>query len=163
LEINIGLRLILDCLMEKRGLDFFGYYPAMGEEPYSVAILVHELLQKEKLKMNLHIFATDIDTKILKGAKNAVYSFFSVENIKYRLLTKYFIPQGKNFRLIPKIRDQVTSSFYDMLDKKHAVPPDIKDYLHKPILINDLSSKVRNVLDTAKKIGAFQTFAKDSI
>jgi chemotaxis methyl-accepting protein methylase len=97
---------------------------AMGEEPYSVAILVHELLQKEKLKMNLHIFATDIDTKILKGAANAVYSLSSVENIKYRLLTKYFIPEGEDFRLIPKIRDQVTFSFYDMLDKKHAVPPD---------------------------------------
>lgn len=82
MEINSGLRLILDYLMEKRELDLSGYYPAMGKKPYSVAILVHELLQKEKLKMNLHIFATDIDTKILKGAKKTgAFQTFAKDSI----------------------------------------------------------------------------------
>lgn len=97
---------------------------AMGEEPYSIAILIHELLRKEGLLMNLHIFATDIDTKILEGAGKAVYPLSSVENTKYRLLTRYFTPAGECFRLIPEIRDRVTFSLYDMLDKKHTVPPE---------------------------------------
>jgi chemotaxis methyl-accepting protein methylase len=97
---------------------------AMGEEPYSVAILIHELLRKEGLMMDLHMFATDIDAKILKGAEKAVYPISSVENIKYRLLTRYFTPAGDCFRLVPEIRDQVGFSLYDMLDKKHIVPPE---------------------------------------
>lgn len=97
---------------------------AMGEEPYSVAILIHELLRKEGLMMNLHMFATDIDAKILGGAEKAVYPLSSVENIKYRLLTRYFTPAGDCFRLAPEIRDQVNFSLYDMLDKKHMVPPE---------------------------------------
>lgn len=97
---------------------------AMGEEPYSVAILIHELFRKEGITMNLHIFATDIDTRVLKGAKKAVYPISSVENIKYRLLKKYFIAAGEKFQLVPEISDQVTFSFYDMLDKKHSVPPE---------------------------------------
>ena len=96
---------------------------AMGEEPYSVAILVHELLQKEGLAMNVHIFATDIDEAVLAAAATAVYAEASIANIKYRLLDKYFTRVGEGFRLLPEITEQVSFSLYDMLDKKHCVPP----------------------------------------
>ena len=46
---------------------------AMGEEPYSLAIVIHELLEKEEAAINLHIFATDIDGRVLKDAAEAVY------------------------------------------------------------------------------------------
>ncbi|MBA4397374.1 MAG: chemotaxis protein CheR [Syntrophus sp. (in: bacteria)] len=97
---------------------------ANGEEPYSLVILIHELLEKEGLTMNLHIFATDIDARALKDAEKAIYPLGSVENIKHRLLTKYFAPDGTSFRLMPEIKKLVTFSLYDMLDKKHGVPPE---------------------------------------
>jgi len=97
---------------------------SMGEEAYSIAILIQELLFKQGLAMKLHLFGTDIDTKILGRAATAVYPVASVENVKYGLLKKYFIPAGKEFMIIPEIKRQVTFSFYDILDKKHTVPPD---------------------------------------
>lgn len=97
---------------------------AKGEEPYSLAILIHELLEKEGVAMDLHLFATDIDGKALKEAGKALYPLSSVEHMKHRLLTKYFTPEGNSFRLIPEIRKRVTFSAYDMLDKKHSVPPE---------------------------------------
>ncbi len=97
---------------------------AKGEEPYSLAILIHELLCKEDVAMHRHIFATDIDGGALKDAEQAVYPLTSVEHIKHRLLTKYFTPEGPSFRLIPEIKQLVQFSFYDMLDKKHSVPPE---------------------------------------
>jgi len=97
---------------------------AMGEEPYSLAILIHELLAQEKLSMNLHIFATDIDGRALKDAGKALYPPTSVQNIKHRLLIKYFTPEGGSFRLVPEIKELVTFTPYDMLDKKRGVPPE---------------------------------------
>ena len=97
---------------------------ARGEEPYSLAILIHELLEKEKIAMNLHLFATDIDCGALADAGKALYPPSSIENIKHRLLTKYFTSEGTCFRLIPAIKKRVTFSLYDMLDKKHSVPPE---------------------------------------
>ncbi len=97
---------------------------AKGEEPYSLAILIHELWEKEGVAMNLHLFATDIDGNALKEAGKALYPLSSVEHMKHRLLTKYFTPEGNSFRLIPEIRKRVTFSAYDMLDKKHSVPPE---------------------------------------
>jgi len=97
---------------------------ARGEEPYSLAIIFHELLRKEEVAMNLHLFATDIDGGALVDAGGALYPLSSVENIKHRLLTKYFTPEGISFRLMPEIKERVTFSLYDMLDKKHGVPPE---------------------------------------
>ncbi|MCK8602835.1 CheR family methyltransferase [Desulfoferrobacter suflitae] len=97
---------------------------AMGEEPYSVAILIHELLCREELVLDVHIFATDIDARVLKDALRAVYPVSSVDHIKYRLLIKYFTQEGGSFRLVPEIRQLVTFSLYDMLDTKHCVPPE---------------------------------------
>jgi len=99
---------------------------ATGEEPYSVAIVLNDLLCREELTMNSHIFATDIDSKSLDGAIKAIYPISSVENIKYRLLKKYFTQtqSGQSFQVVPEIRDKVLFSFYDILDKKHKVPPE---------------------------------------
>jgi chemotaxis methyl-accepting protein methylase len=97
---------------------------ARGEEPYSLAILIHELLEKEGGAMNLHLFATDIDCGTLADAGKALYPLSSIENMKHRLLTKYFTAEGASFRLIPEIKKRVAFSPYDMLDKKHSVPPE---------------------------------------
>ena len=108
---------------QDRSLRIWSAGCATGEEPYSVAILITELLEKEDLALNLHIFATDIDALVLADAVKATYSRESIANVQYRLVDKYFSPIGENFRLIPIIRDKVSFSHYDMLDKKHRVPP----------------------------------------
>jgi len=97
---------------------------AMGEEPYSMAILIHEFLEKESLDFQVNIFATDIDGKILKKAQNATYPFESIKDTKYQLLKKYFTSEGESFLLIPEIRKMVSFSAYDMLDKKSYAPPE---------------------------------------
>jgi chemotaxis methyl-accepting protein methylase len=95
---------------------------AGGEEPYSVAILLHELQEKEGRKLDLHLFATDIDAGALKVAREALYTLSDVEHMKHRLLLKYFAPEGGSFRLIPEIRAKVHFSLFDMLDRRRSVP-----------------------------------------
>ena len=97
---------------------------ATGEEPYSIGILIQELERKERLNLRVNIFATDIDEKVLKKAKKAVYPYASIKSIKYRLLKRYFEDQGKRFQLIPKIQKMVTFSFFDILDKRSYAPPE---------------------------------------
>lgn len=97
---------------------------SMGEEPYSMAILINELLEKKNLKYDIRIFATDIDRKILKKAQQAIYPYESIENIKYRLLKKYFINSGESFHLHKKIKEMVSFSVYDILCKNSFAPPE---------------------------------------
>jgi len=97
---------------------------SMGEEPYSIAILINEFLEKKAPKPVVNIFATDIDGKILKKAQKAVYPFESIKNVKYGLLKKYFVSREKSFQLIPEIRNLVSFSSYNILDRKSYVPPE---------------------------------------
>ena len=97
---------------------------SMGEEAYSIAILINELFKKEELDLDVHIFATDIDNKALIKAREAVYPFESIKDVKYELLKKYFVAKDKSFRLIPEIKDLVSFSAYDMIDKKSYAPPE---------------------------------------
>ena len=97
---------------------------AKGEEPFSIAILIQELIEKEDLKTKTSIFATDIDGKILEKARKEAYSFDSIKSMKYRLLKKYFTFEGEAFQLLPVIRNLVSFSVYDILDKKSYAPPE---------------------------------------
>lgn len=98
---------------------------ASGEEAYSAAILISELFRKEKTQTSLFIFATDINNKMLMKAREAVYGFESVKNIKYRLIKQYFVLEGDGqYRLIPEIRDMVSFSHYNMLEAGSFSPSD---------------------------------------
>ena len=97
---------------------------SMGEEAYTIAILINEIFENEDFNLKLNIFATDIDNRALKKAKEAVYSFESIKDVKYRLLTKYFKTERESFRLIPEIKEVVTFAFYNMFDKKSYAPPE---------------------------------------
>ena len=97
---------------------------SMGEEPYSIAILISDLFEKEENDLGINIFATDIDKNILKKAKTGVYPYESIKSVKYRLLKKYFVSKGDTFQLISKIKDMVSFSPYDLLDKKSYAPPE---------------------------------------
>jgi len=97
---------------------------SMGEEPYSIAILINELLEKKNRKYDIRIFATDIDRQILKKAQQAIYPYESIENIKYKLLKKYFINNGESFHLCKKIKEMVSFSVYDILCKNSFAPPE---------------------------------------
>ena len=107
---------------------------SFGEEPYSIAILIKELFGKEDFSLDLHIFGTDIDKGALKKAAAAVYPFESIKDVKYGLLKRYFTPvraQAGNgekteefFQLVQEIRDMVSFSPYDMIDKRSYAPPE---------------------------------------
>ena len=61
-----------------------------GEEAYSVAILLKELLLKEPGPSDILIVATDIDRDALDYAQKAVYSEDSLLEVKKGHLDKYF-------------------------------------------------------------------------
>lgn len=95
---------------------------AMGEEPYSVAILLREVLARENGAMSLHIFATDVDQRALNTAKEAVYRSESLENVRYGHVARHFDAEGEAFRLHDEIRGLVSFSIHDILDRRHRVP-----------------------------------------
>ncbi len=93
-----------------------------GEEAYSVAININEYLEKEKIQLDVSIFATDIDKNALATAQKGEYSSDSIDEVKLGIFKKYFININESYSIISKIKNKVDFSFYDLLDKKSYVP-----------------------------------------
>jgi chemotaxis methyl-accepting protein methylase/chemotaxis signal transduction protein len=89
-----------------------------GEEPYSLAILLHQLLPNSK---NWTVFATDINGRFLEHAKRAVYSQWSFRvTISPQMQEQYFIPTAGGFELISTIRERVQFFEFNLVSHEGA-------------------------------------------
>jgi chemotaxis protein methyltransferase CheR len=82
-----------------------------GEEPYSIAMLIDQILSSRK-GWNISIIATDINEKFLNKAKKGQYTQWSFRNTPDDLRNKYFKnKEGNKYEIHPEIRRMV-SFFY---------------------------------------------------
>lgn len=80
---------------------------ASGEEPYSLAILLHALLPSERLQRPC-ILATDVNTAALRKAETAVYGEWSLRETPEDVRRTFFHHVGKGrYELIRAIRERV--------------------------------------------------------
>jgi chemotaxis methyl-accepting protein methylase len=70
---------------------------ANGEEPYSVAMIVHEFQAEENLSFVYHIQGTDIDPEAIKIAGKGEYSDEELFETKRKYLDAYFIRLPHHF------------------------------------------------------------------
>jgi len=63
---------------------------AYGEEPYSLAMIAHELVTGEKLSFVCHIQGTDVDAEAVEKAREGEYSDERSSRRKPEYIEKYF-------------------------------------------------------------------------
>ena len=78
-----------------------------GEEPYSLAILLRELLA-DIGDWNIHILATDINEDALAAAREGVYRNWSFREVEEHYRQQYFTPEGESSRIRPEVQSMVT-------------------------------------------------------
>jgi two-component system CheB/CheR fusion protein len=79
-----------------------------GEEAYTIAIILAELLGIEEFKKRVKIYATDIDEEALAEARQAQYTAKQIEAIAPELRNKYFEPMSNGeFIFNPDLRRMV--------------------------------------------------------
>jgi len=89
---------------------------ATGEEPYSVAILVSQLIP-DISEWNITILATDINPRFLRRAEEAVYTSWSFRDCPPEVQERYFQRVGKGrLKLIDDIRRMVTFSYLNLAE-----------------------------------------------
>ena len=87
-----------------------------GEEPYSIAILLHELIQ-DMYNWHISILATDINEPSLERARKAVYGDWS-----FRIETptivrdSYFRHTDEGWELLPEIQRSVRFKYLNLVD-----------------------------------------------
>lgn len=95
---------------------------AGGEEPCSVAIIIHQLLAEPGLSWTTHLFATDIDRQALRRADEGRYTRSAFSDTKLGLLDQYFTARGDEFTVRAPIRNMIRYSYNDLTSPDTVAP-----------------------------------------
>ena len=89
---------------------------ASGQEPVSIAILLHEMSLKDDV--NLDIYALDMSRNIIEKAQKGIYTHYEVQKgLPTRLLLKYFSPHTNNhWRLNENISKQIHYRVHNLMN-----------------------------------------------
>jgi len=99
---------------------------AHGEEPYSIAILVHELLTQENLSFSYNIQGTDVDPDAIERARTGEYAEGDLVETKRRFIDAYFTKSvaspaseygSERYILNSEIRSMVRFSSNNIIDQ----------------------------------------------
>ncbi|HVL69766.1 MAG TPA: CheR family methyltransferase [Vicinamibacterales bacterium] len=88
---------------------------ASGQEAYSVAMLLGEVMGAEALKDHVKIYATDADEEALAEARAAAYTAKQVESVPAPLLEKYFDRAGSTYVFKRDYRRTVIFGKHDLV------------------------------------------------
>jgi two-component system CheB/CheR fusion protein len=88
---------------------------ASGEEAYTLAILLAEILGVEEFRQRVKIYATDVDNEGLTQARQATYTAREVAAIPAELLNRYFERQGDRFSFRKDLRRSVIFGRNDLV------------------------------------------------
>lgn len=77
---------------------------ATGEEAYSLAILIADLLGDELAQFNVRVFATDLDSEAIAFARRGIYPAAALTNLPPALVEQYFTRLNDDFEVKKQIR-----------------------------------------------------------
>lgn len=87
---------------------------ATGEEVYSVAICLNELLQQKQLSLPIQIFGTDISERSLDRARQGTYSEIITENVSPERLKQFFTKNDGGYQINKVIRESCVFARHDL-------------------------------------------------
>lgn len=91
---------------QKSSLKIWSAGCSTGEEAYSLAILIHQLLPNQN-DWQITILGTDINPEAIKKAKQGIYNSWSFRTISSELWRQYFFPHQSNWKIDPQIQQKV--------------------------------------------------------
>lgn len=90
-----------------------------GEEPYSLAILLHQILPDWQ-NWKIQIFGTDINTLFLKKGEIAQYKEWSFRTTPPDIIKTYFVEQSKaTYKLIQEIKKKVEFFYLNLAEDSY--------------------------------------------
>ncbi|MCT8986495.1 chemotaxis protein CheB [Shewanella phaeophyticola] len=97
-----------------KSLRFWCVACSTGEEPYTLAIILSEILGDKIDDYKIQIFATDIDQNSINFARLAIYPETALNFIPRSIKNKYFVLNSEQYEVIKPIKSKVIFSVHDV-------------------------------------------------
>lgn len=108
---------------ESREIRIWSAAASGGQEVYSLAIILDELIASRREGVTVRFFATDLNPAILTQAEAGIYDAQHLQQVPLKYLNRYFNTQQDRYKITPEIRQMVDFSVFDLLSDNHYCPP----------------------------------------
>ncbi len=88
---------------------------ATGQEAYSIAMLLVEVIEQVNKKVSVQIFATDLDERALSVARTGGYPIGIQDEVVEPRLLKFFVKRGSRYFVTKRIRDMIVFSAHNLI------------------------------------------------
>ena len=107
-----------------------------GEEPYSIAILFREALERRNEKRSIKIFATDVDDQVVAFASAGKFPIEISKEVSAERIERHFTLSDKHYLVKNELRLMVVFSTHDIVNDPpfsnidFVICRNLLDYLH---------------------------------
>ena len=88
-----------------------------GEEPYTLAILLHEVLKGEVSQWDIKITANDLSEAVLAAARTGEYSEYALRTTPPEMISRYFTQKGSVYTIDPKLKTMISFGPINLSDR----------------------------------------------
>jgi len=107
-------KLVEEARQKNRQLRIWSAGCATGEEAYSLAIVLSELLGSEAALADVRIFATDIDGEAVDFARRGVYPAGALSGISEEEMERYFVEEDGHYEIKKPVRSMIVFGEHDL-------------------------------------------------
>jgi len=118
-----------------------------GEEAYSIAISLVDLVLPKYPNLEFEVIGTDINFAVVETAKKGIYREYSIRNTPAYYLKKYFNVNGNTFEVKPEIKQYASfrvMNLYDSASMRTMYNYDVI-FCANILIYFDLKSKIKVV------------------
>lgn len=88
-----------------------------GEEPYTLAIILHEVLKSEIHSWDIKITANDLSEAVLSAARRGFYNEYALRTTPPEIVQAYFTKDGNVYKIKPELKQLVSFGQINLSDK----------------------------------------------
>ena len=88
-----------------------------GEEPYTLAMILHEVLKTELPTWDIKITANDLSEAVLASARKGIYGDYALRTTPPEITARYFKKEGNNYHVDPKLKHLISFGPINLSDK----------------------------------------------
>jgi chemotaxis methyl-accepting protein methylase len=97
---------------------------AAGQEAYSLAIILEELMEISNPKIKYKVFATDAVAEQIQIAAAGCYNEEYIQNLSLKRLKKWFCNNNTSYRVNPDLKQHIQFAVFDLLNPHLSSPPE---------------------------------------
>jgi two-component system CheB/CheR fusion protein len=106
--------LVAEARRERRDIRIWSAGCSTGEEAYSLAIVLAEVLGNENAWPDIRIFATDIDRDAVAFARRGIYSPTALKSLPPSVRDRYFVKSEGHFEIAKRLRALMVFGEHDL-------------------------------------------------